>query len=90
MTTVPVLDAIKELKSAEEKKQVRAILEPFKLEVQALLMKEAMESLDNEIEFEIKSENTNLAMFKLAQFSLLEEQLYLVERILIKQAIMSA
>jgi hypothetical protein len=75
------------LQSFSCRKELRSMLEGHTLSVKSILIREKIDSLDEEIEMDIKDNHIELATFKLSQSVILEEELNLVERLIIKSAV---
>ena len=84
MTTIN--QTIAKIDAVETAGELRSLLSEHTLSVRATLLKGKIESLDDEIEIHITNEHTDIAIYKLAQMVIFEEELSLVERLLIKQA----
>ncbi|MCY8466508.1 hypothetical protein [Bacillus atrophaeus] len=81
---------VNEIKSAISKDEVRKTLEGKSIETQHIYLMNAIDELNKEIVSDIKKGNTNTALFKMSQVIMLEDENHIVERLILKQAVVLA
>lgn len=83
------MEVLKNLPVFSSKEQLRQNLSTVSLPAKATLLRELIEQFDSEVELEILSGNIELAMYKLSQMAIAEDELTLVDRLLVKHALRS-
>ncbi|ELC54644.1 hypothetical protein WGI_05101 [Escherichia coli KTE44] len=81
MTTITLI------KSAVSKEAVRNSLSGHTPDVRHIFITNAIDSLNKEIEQDIISGNTDIAIFKMSQVVMLEDERHIVERVLLKTVV---
>lgn len=80
---------ISQIKSTSCRKELREVLSNSSIEVRHIMLSNAIDSLNKEIECDIASNNTDVAIFKMSQVVMLEDEHHIVERVLLKQSILA-
>jgi DNA-directed RNA polymerase specialized sigma24 family protein len=79
---------ITEIKSATTREELREALATRKPELRHVFLKNAIDSLNKEVECDIMEGNTDVAIFKMSQVVMLEDEKHIVERVLLAQGIL--
>ncbi|MEB2276949.1 hypothetical protein LAV82_23305 [Bacillus sp. ILBB4] len=80
---------INQIKSATSKEEVRTVLKDRTAEVRLVFLKNAVDSLNKEIECDIAGENIDIAIFKMGQVVLLEDEQHIVERVILAESVLA-
>lgn len=80
------MSIINQIKAAQSKREVRTILEDKDPSARQHYISEAIEILDFEIESDIRSENIQIALYKMSHVVMLEDELHITERFIFKQS----
>ncbi|MCY9186547.1 hypothetical protein [Bacillus halotolerans] len=78
---------VNDIKSAISKDEVRKLLEGKSIETQHIYLANAIDALNKEIVSDIKKGETDAALFKMSQVIMLEDENHIVERLILKQAV---
>ena len=78
---------ISKLKSVTSRKEIREALAASSIEVRRIMLVNAIDSLNKEIECDIVEGNVDVALFKMSQVVMLEDELHVVERVILKQSV---
>jgi enoyl reductase-like protein len=78
---------VSKIKSVSTRKELREVLATFSLDMRHILLTNAINSLNKEIECNIAEGNVDMALFKMSQVVMLEDELHIVERVILKQSI---
>jgi hypothetical protein len=81
------MTAINQIKLSTSREEARSILESRTPEMRLIILRNAIESLDREIESDIASENIDIAIFKMSQVVMLEDEKHIVERVILKAVV---
>lgn len=75
------------IKSATSREELRETLSGSTPETRHIFLTNAIDSLNKEIESDITQANVDLAIFKMSQVVMLEDEKHIVERVLLKAAV---
>lgn len=78
---------INQIKSATTRKDVHELLSTRSVEVRQTFLSNAIDSLNKEIECDILDNNIDVAIFKMSQVVMLEDEKHAVERVILKQSV---
>lgn len=78
---------INQIKSATTRKELREAFGNTAIEVRFTLLSNAVDSLNKEIESDITTGDVNIALFKMSQVVMLEDEKHVVERVMLKQRV---
>lgn len=78
---------INQIKAMTAKDELRNLLSSRKPEVRQIFLENAIDSLNKEIESDISLGNVDVAIYKMSQVVMLEDEKHIVERIILKQAV---
>ncbi|ARC67241.1 hypothetical protein B14_200030 (plasmid) [Bacillus licheniformis] len=81
------MKTVNQIKSATSREEVRSVLEGIKIELQHIYLLNAIDALNKEIVTDIKEDKTDKALFKMSQVIMLEDENHVVERLILKQAV---
>jgi len=81
------MKTVNQIKSATSREEVRSVLEGISIELQHIYLLNAIEALNKEIVTDIKEDKTDKALFKMSQVIMLEDENHIVERLILKQAV---
>ncbi len=76
---------IKKVKGASSRKELILVLEGQPEEIKHIMLTNAIESINKEIERDIKSGDLDVAIYKMSQVVMLEDEMHIIERKLFKQ-----
>lgn len=74
--------------NVQSKKELQQLLSPHTIEMQHSITKSAINNLNSEIECDIRSNDTSIALYKMSQVVVLEDALHIIERVLLKQRVL--
>jgi hypothetical protein len=80
---------INQIKSATSREEIRLALKDRTAEVRLVFLKNAVESLNKEIECDIAQTNIDIAIFKMGQVVLLEDEQHIVERVILAESVLA-
>lgn len=80
---------ITQVKSASSREELRNALESSSIEVRYIMLTNAIDSLNKEIECDITTGNTDVALYKMSQVVMLEDEKHVVERVMLKQSVLA-
>ena len=80
---------LNQIKSSQSKEEVRKSLAGQSQETRHELLSTAIDSINNEIEQDIASGDVHVAIFKMSQVVMLEDECHIVERNLLKQRVLA-
>ncbi|MBJ7935480.1 hypothetical protein JDS73_10300 [Bacillus cereus] len=72
----------------QSKKELQQLLSPHSIEMQHSIIKSAISNLNSEIECDIRSSDTSIALYKMSQVVVLEDSLHIIERVLLRQRVL--
>ena len=78
---------INQIKSTQSREELTKLLEKEKIEVAYILMTNAIDSLNKEIESDILTGDTDVALYKMSQVVMLEDHLHIIERVILKRSV---
>ncbi|GIN54987.1 MULTISPECIES: hypothetical protein [Bacillus] len=81
------MKTVNQIKSATSREEVRSVLEGINIELQHIYLLNAIDALNKEIVTDIKEDKTDKALFKMSQVIMLEDENHVVERLILKQAV---
>lgn len=79
-----VKSVVQRVQEADNRKDLNRILSDLEFTTRYEVLTSAINSLNQEVEFEIQAGNTDIAIFKMAQVVFLEDELHIVERVMMK------
>jgi|GEM_PF-5773658 len=80
---------IQKIKSVTSRQELREALSSSSIEVRQIMLTNAIELLNKEIECDITEGNIDIALFKMSQVVMLEDELHIVERLILKQRVIA-
>lgn len=80
---------INQIKSATSAKEVRQMLANNTPEARLVFLDNAIKQLNKEIELDIEATHTDMAIFKMSQVVMLEDEKHIVERVVSRSVVMS-
>lgn len=78
---------ITNIKSVQSREELTKLLEKETIEVRYILVTNAVDSLNKEIEADITTGDVDVALYKMSQVVLLEDALHVIERVILKQRV---
>lgn len=78
---------INQIKTAQSRKELRQLFQDKSVEVQYIMLTNAIDSINKEIESDISEHHIDLAIFKMSQVVLFEDELHVIERVMLKQRV---
>jgi hypothetical protein len=79
---------IDQIKSSTSKEEVRTLLAKKSIEIKHIMLENSINSLNREIESDIHTGNVDVALFKMSQVVMLEDEIHVVERVILKQGVL--
>ncbi|EOO44361.1 hypothetical protein [Bacillus cereus] len=83
-----ITNLIQKAKHVQSKKELQQLLSSQSVEMQHSIVKNAISNLNAEIECDIRSNDTSIALYKMSHVVLLEDALHVIERVLLKQRVL--
>ncbi|MCD7910998.1 hypothetical protein KC480_05600 [Bacillus velezensis] len=81
------METVNEIKNAASSKEVRKALKGKSFELQHICLINAIDILNKEIVKDIKEKRTDAALLKMSQVIMLEDENHIIERLILKQAV---
>lgn len=79
---------INKVKQTQSKKEIRKLLHHISSELQHSIVSNAISILNAEIECDISLNNTSIALYKMSQVVVLEDEKHIIERTIFKQRVL--
>ncbi len=76
------------VKSALSSKELRHILKGQPKEIAHIMITNAIESINREVERDIQSGDLDVAIYKMSQVVMLEDEMHIIERSLLKESVL--
>jgi hypothetical protein len=80
---------IDQIKSVASRKDLHALLSTSGIEKRHYLLSNVIDLLNREVECDITTGDIEVAIFKMSQVVLLEDELMIVERVMLKQSVLA-